>query len=133
MKKITVTVERAKDGTFGAYSKKVAGIYGMGDTAHEAKESAIMSAKIFKEENKPENIPTELQGDYKLLFKFDTESLLNYYKNVFSAPALSRLTGINEKQIHHYATGHRKPLPQTVKKFETALHNLGRELLEIEL
>ncbi|HLR38221.1 MAG TPA: hypothetical protein VK084_09250 [Chitinophagaceae bacterium] len=47
--------------------------------------------------------------------------------------ALSRMTGINEKQIHHYASGIKKPRPQTIKKFETALHRLGEELLTVEL
>lgn len=133
MKKITVILERAGDGTFGAYGEKVPGIYGMGSTAIEAKESAIKSAVIFKAENKPDNVPVALKGEYELVFKWDTESLLNYYKGIFSAPALSRLTGINEKQIHHYATGHRKPRAETAKKFEKALHQLGKELLTVEL
>lgn len=58
---------------------------------------------------------------------------MNYFKGVFKAPALAKLTGINEKQIHHYAKGHRKPRPDMAKKFETALHNLGKELIAAEL
>ncbi|MCO5285230.1 MAG: hypothetical protein M9898_02310 [Chitinophagaceae bacterium] len=133
MKTITVILERASDGTFGAYGESVQGIYGMGATAQEAKKSAVISAEIFKKENKKENLPPELRGAYKLVFKFDTESLLNYYKGVFSAPALSKLTGINEKQIHHYATGLKKPRQAQKEKIQNALHKLGEELLTVEL
>lgn len=133
MKKIKVIIERAGDGTFGAYGETVPGIYGMGDTAEEAKKEAIASAKIFKEENDPKNVPAALRGDYELIFKYDAESLLNYYKGVFNAPAWHRLTGINEKQIHHYATGLKKPRPAQKEKIEKALHQLGKELLAVEL
>ena len=36
--------------------------------------------------------------------------------------ALEKLTGINQKQLHHYATGLRKPREAQRKKIETALH-----------
>lgn len=85
----------------------------------------------MKEDGDP--IPSSFQGKYELTYKFDTLTLLNYYKGIFKAPALAKLTGINEKQIHHYATGHRKPRPEMAKKFETALHELGRELIAVEL
>ena len=48
-------------------------------------------------------------------------------------PALERLTGINQKQLHHYLAGYRKPREPQRKKIENALHNLGRELLAVRL
>lgn len=126
MKTIRIIIERSKD-TFWAYAENAAGVNGVGDTVEKAKKSALEGLEIQKELGNLED------KDYKVIFKFDTESLLNYYKNIFSAPALSRLTGINEKQIHHYASGYRKPRPATVKKFENALHRLGEELLTVEL
>jgi len=53
--------------------------------------------------------------------------------SVFTKPALERLTGINQKQLHHYATGLKKPRPAQRKKIESALHKLGKELLTIQL
>lgn len=133
MGKIRVIIERASDGTFGAYGETVPGIYGMGDTAEKAKKEAVESAEIFKEVNSPENIPKELRGKYELVFKYDVESLLNYYKGIFSGPAWHKMTGINEKQIHHYATGLKKPRPAQKEKIEKALHQLGEELIAVEL
>jgi len=43
------------------------------------------------------------------------------------------MTGINQKQLHHYASGLKKPRQEQRKKIETALHKLGEELLAIEL
>jgi hypothetical protein len=43
------------------------------------------------------------------------------------------MTGINQKQLQHYASGLRKPRTQQMKKIESALHQLGNELLAVEL
>ena len=74
-----------------------------------------------------------MKGKYKLVFRFDTESLLNYYKGVFSNSALERITGINQRQLQHYASGLKKPRTVQLKKIENALHKLGGELLAVEL
>jgi len=68
-----------------------------------------------------------------LVYKFDTQSFLNYYKGIFTNAALERITGINQKQLQHYATGLRTPRPLQAKKIETALHKLGAELMAVEL
>ena len=133
MKKIKVIIERSKEGGYSAYGEKVDGIWGMGDTAQEAKDSALHSLRLFIENNHEKNIPKGLKGQYAIVFKFDTESLLSYYNGVFTNSALERITGINQKQIQHYASGHRKPRPAQTKKIESALHKLGSELLAVEL
>jgi predicted RNase H-like HicB family nuclease len=132
MEKIKVIIEKSKD-SYSAYGEKVEGIWGMGDTVQEAKESALEGLSLFLEYNTPENIPKELKGDYEIVFKFDTESFLKYYKGIFTNAAFERITGINQRQIQHYSTGLKKPRPAQRKKIEAALHQLGSELLAIEL
>jgi predicted RNase H-like HicB family nuclease len=132
MKQIKIIIERSKD-LYSAYAENVEGIYGGGDTVEEAKQSILEAIELLKKYNKKENIPAVLKGEYKLVFKFDTESLLNYYRGVFSNAAFERITGINQKQIQHYSTGLKKPRPSQAKKIETALHKLGNELLAVEL
>jgi hypothetical protein len=46
---------------------------------------------------------------------------------------LERIAGINQKQIQHYSTGHRKPRLAQRRKIEAALHKLGQELIAVEL
>ena len=87
----------------------------------------------MKKYNKPANIPAILKGNYELIYRFDTISLLNYYKKIFTNAALERMTGINQKQIQHYSSGLKKPRAAQTKKIELAFHQLGTELLAVEL
>ncbi len=132
MKKIKIIIERSKD-HYSAYARNVEGIYGAGNTVAEAKQSIFNAIELLKKYNEDNNIPNILKGGYELVFKFDTESLLNYYNGIFSKAALERITGINQKQIQHYSTGLKKPRPTQIKRIETALHKLGAELLAVEL
>jgi len=132
MKIIKVTIERGAD-NYGGYSENVPGIYGAGDTVNEVKQNIMEAIELLKENNSDENIPDELKGEYKLHFHLDLVSLLSYYKGIFTNAALERITGINQKQLQHYSTGLKKPRIQQRKKIENALHNLGEELLSIEL
>lgn len=61
-------------------------------------------------------IPVVFKGAYELIFKYDTKGLLNYYKNIFTKTALHRLTGINSKQLYHYASGVKKPRRAQIEK-----------------
>lgn len=131
-KEIRIVIERSND-SYGSYAENVEGIYGQGNTVEEAKQSALDAIELLKKYNTPENIPAMLKSNYTVVFKFDTESFLNYYKKIFTNAALERLTGINQKQFQHYASGLKKPRPAQVKKIETAIHNLGRELMAVEL
>ena len=63
----------------------------------------------------------------------DVKSLLTIYKGIFSKSGLERLTGINQKQLWHYANGTSQPRRTQVLKLENALHRLGAELLSLHL
>lgn len=131
MKTIKIIIEKSSD-SYGAYAENVNGIYGAGDSAEECRQSILDAIETIKT-LEDEQIPAELKGDYKITYKFDSESFLSYYKGIFTNAALEKMTGINSKQIQHYASGHRKPKEVTIKKFESALHSLGKELLAVEL
>ena len=132
METIKIIIEKTDD-LFSAYAENVEGIYAGGETVEEVKKSVLEAIELLKEYNTDENIPEILKGDYEIVYNFDVESLLNYYKGIMSFSALERLTGVNQKQLQHYSTGYRKPRIGQRKKIETALHKLGSELLAIEL
>lgn len=73
-------------------------------------------------------VPALFAEEYEIEYKWDVESLLDYYKGVLTLSALERITGINQAQLGHYAAGRSRPRKQQVKKIETALHRLGDEL-----
>jgi len=132
IKKIKIIIERSDD-SFSSYAENVPGIYGHGDTVEDAKQSALTGLDLLKKYNNKENLPDILTGNYEILFKFDAESFLSYYKKIFTNAALERMTGINQKQFQHYASGLKKPRQAQVKKIETAIHKLGSELMSVEL
>jgi len=132
METVKIIIEKTAD-MFSAYAENVEGIYAGGDTVHEAKESVLEAIELLKEYNSDENIPEILKGDYEIVYNFDLESLLNYYRGIMPFASLERITGVNQKQLQHYSTGHRKPRVAQRKKIETALHKFGNELLSVEL
>ena len=88
MKTINVIIERANDGTFGAYAENVPGIYGAGDDVKEVKQSILDGIETMKEIG---NFPYK---EYEIKYKFDAESLLQYYKGILGNPAFEKITGI---------------------------------------
>lgn len=118
-----------------AYAPILLGCVSTADTLEEMKKN-IKEAIDFHVETSFENndpIPVVFKGEYQLEFKLSTEALLNAYSNIFTKAALSRITGINERQLWHYASGSRKPRPAQRKRIEDGLHRLGAELLTIEI
>jgi len=131
MKTISIIIEKNNDG-YWAYATNVEGITGAGDTVRACKQDVldcIETMKMFDANNRP----AWLDKEYKLVYKFDTASLFEYYKGIFTLAALERITGINQKQLQHYSTGHRNPRPEQKKKIEKGLHDLAAELAAVEL
>lgn len=132
METIKIIIEKTED-MFSAYAENVEGIYAGGDTVTEVKQSVIESIELLREFNSDENIPEILKGEFEINFSFDLQSLLSYYKGIMSFASLERLTGVNQKQLQHYSTGHRKPRKAQRIKIEAGIHEFGKELLSVEL
>jgi len=115
---------------FGAFATNCPGIYGAGKTVKEAKDNVLEGLKLFIEEKK-DNIPEILKGDYVIEYKLDVPSFLSYYSKIFTKPALERITGINQKQLFHYESGHRNPSEKTIKKMESSIREFSNELNQI--
>jgi len=78
-------------------------------------------------------VPEPFNDEYGFIYRWSTESLFNYFQGIFTNAALQRLTGINQKQLWHYAHGQKEPRAETKEKINKALHKLGEELLIMEL
>ena len=131
MKHIRIIIEKSTDDYFWAYAENE-NITGGGKTPQACKQDildAIETMKSFDENNRP----AWLDGDYEITYKYDVQSMLNNYKGIISNPAFEKLTGINQKLMYQYSAGLKKPRPNQRKKIEHGLHQLGKELLAIEL
>lgn len=81
-----------------------------------------------------ESFPEILAADDLVLsYKFDVQSLLAHYQNIFSFAALQYITGVNQRQLWHYAAGRSKPRPRQAEKIVGALNRLGKELVSLSV
>lgn len=131
---LTVIIEKA-DNNYSAYIDGIDGIITTGNTIDEIKKNMVEAIELYVETCKELDLecPEELEGDYQLNFIMDVKSLLEFYSGIFTKAGLERITGINQKQLWHYASGNRNPRPEQKIKIETALHKLGEDLLSINL
>lgn len=134
MRKVNVIIGRTENN----YMASIEGLDGFACTANtldelkkEVSEGLAFHLEGLQDDNDP--IPEFLTGKFEYEYKWDVQCLLWYYNRVITRSALSRFTGINERQLGHYATGISTPRPAQVKKIEAALHQLGKELQSVSL
>jgi len=126
----TITVNIDWENNYGAYSEKVSGCVATNKTLEGVKQAYIEVLEFHLEGLRAEGdeMPALLQGKYKIDFVLNVRALLHYFEGVLTRSALSRVTGINERQLGHYITGHRKPRPEQRKKIVEGLHRIGKEI-----
>ena len=78
-----------------------------------------------------DSYPEIFDQEYQIVYQFDVQSLLCFYQNIFSFSALQYITGINQKQLGHYAAGRSKPRRKQAEKIVEGLHKLGKELVAL--
>jgi predicted RNase H-like HicB family nuclease len=117
MEKIIIKIGASSD-YYGAYAENCDGIYGAGSTPEAAKADALKGLELFVNSRDKSELPAILQGEYTIVFSYDTQSFMNYYNKLFSNVALERLTGINQKLLHHYSSGLKKPRLRQRKKLK---------------
>ncbi len=134
MNKLKVVIESGEN-NYSAYIEGVGGIGVVGDTIEEIRknmeEAVAFYIDVAKEDGSP--IPEKLQGEYEFEFIMDAKALLNYYDGILGKPALEKLTGINQKQLWHYAMGKRKPRAAQREKIQRAFNRLGEEFSMVRL
>ncbi|MDR2064939.1 MAG: type II toxin-antitoxin system HicB family antitoxin [Prevotellaceae bacterium] len=135
MAKITVEVGKTEN-NYSAHIIVGDGIcVATGKTFNELKEHMqdALDFHLHGMEEDGDDIPVEFSGKYELVYKFNTESILHYYNGIITNAALERLTGINQRQLQRYASGKSNPKSTQIKKIEKALHNLGQDLISVNL
>ena len=133
MNKVNVIVEYS-DKNLSAYIED-APIITTGKDLKEIKENMNEAIELYLEsckEMKIVPVPT-LQGEIQLDYKIDAATFINYYSGIFTKAALSRITGINERQLWHYDAGIHKPRKQQLEKIQNGINALTKELTSISL
>ena len=133
MKTVEVIVEHAGD-NLSAYIEGVP-VITTGNDVKEIEKNMQESVELYLESCREMSIaPVDvLQGEFTLRFKIDAATFINYYSNIFTKAALSRITGINERQLWHYAAGVHKPRKRQLEKIQKGINALTKELSAINL
>ena len=135
MSNIITAIIETSENNYSAYIDGLDGIVATGSTIDGIRCKLAEAIKTYVETCKEVgvDVPEIIAGDYTLEFKMDVKSLLNVYTGIFSKSGLERLTGINQKQLWHYANGISTPRRAQAARIEQALHRLGSELLAVRL
>ena len=78
-----------------------------------------------------DSIPPEYEGEWTLCWHFTVRALLHYTEKLVPKSALAKVTGINQQQLTHYASGYRTPRPAMRQKIIDGLHSIAEQLSAI--
>lgn len=70
-------------------------------------------------------------GDYEIGYVLDAAALLKDAQSYTSMAAISRASGLNQKQLSHYANCVKKPRKEQREKILKGLHIIGSKILEL--
>lgn len=104
------------------------GLLGQGRTVGEAKEDFINSYNEMMELMRDKGIECpELEFE----FLFDTASFLTSLSSTFTMAGLSKITGINRKQLGHYVQGTSKPSAKTATRIQESIISYVNEIAAV--
>jgi len=84
----------------------------------------------MKEDGDP--IPAEFEGenwDYE--WDMSVRALLHYIDGIIPKSAIAKVTGINQQQLTHYASGYRTPRSAMKAKIVNGIHKIAEKLSAI--
>ncbi|RAI95099.1 helix-turn-helix domain-containing protein [Algoriphagus yeomjeoni] len=123
-KKLKMILEKTDTG-FSAFSESYA-IFTTGATIPELLNNALEAVNFyFEEENN--NFNSE-----DLKFEIDFQQFFQYYK-VLNSKFLAEKIGMNPTLLSQYVQGQKKPSDKQTQKILLGIHQIGKELSEINL
>ena len=133
IKKVEVFVEKHQDGTYWGTTQNFIGVVSSyGDTMEELKKNLeeafadnIEIAKELEEDyaNDYENVEFVYQMDLSSFFTLIPELKIS---------SIAKKAGMNESLLRQYKSGITTASQEQTKKIQTAVHDLGRELLAVK-
>lgn len=71
-------------------------------------------------------------GNYELDYELDSAAMLREAERFTTMAAISRVTGINQKLLSHYANALKTPRPAQRQRIVDGLHAIGRQFLAVQ-
>jgi len=115
-----------------AHSKELNGIVLSTHKTLEGVKNELQSALQFHIEGclqDGDKLPQWIStGNYEIGYTMEVSALLHSLDGILTRSAIARVSGINERQIGHYASGHRTPKQPQRKKIINGIHKISQEL-----
>jgi len=127
MRKPKIKVKIIKEDTgYSAYSQLGENLIAtQGETFEELKKMILEAVNLTFEDQSFNYTENELK------FEFELESFFDFYK-VINAKALSERIGMNQSLLSQYIKGIKKPSASQTKRILNGVHQIGRELSEVQ-
>ena len=129
-KTVKAFIEIGKDLDYDIWTDPDAGLsfmlLGIGKTISEAKQDFM---SCFEDMKKCYQEDGRIIEDIEFDFVYEVQSFLKYAP--FPLTWLSNATGINKKQLSHYATEHRNPSRATLEKIQNAVNNFVADFSQV--
>ena len=135
MEKINVNVGKTPKGYSASIDILPGWILGTTGSFAEFRKELQESIAVYLEWAKEDGdeYPSVFDREYEFEYKFNIQSLLCCYDGILSRAAISRVTGINERQLGHYICGRSRPRKAQEMKIVNGFHQLGKELLAVSV
>lgn len=123
-KKVLFVVEKSDVG-YWAYTPGLS-IYTDGDTFNELRYNACEAYNLHLED-------TGVEIDEKnIRLEIDLKQFFQHYR-VINAKFLAKRIGMNESLLSQYVQGRKKPSPKQTRRILLGIHEIGRELSNLNL
>jgi predicted RNase H-like HicB family nuclease len=134
MKQVKVIVEWS-DGNFSAGTGEVNGaVIATGATLEKVKQEFKEAFNLHVKGSLADGdkLPAYIvNGQYGFDFDLQASAMLHLADGLITRSALSRVTGINEKQLSHYLTGHRKARQAQNDKIAVGIKTIEKQIKEL--
>ncbi|MBR4826302.1 MAG: type II toxin-antitoxin system HicB family antitoxin [Bacteroidales bacterium] len=104
-----------------------------GRTLQEVKENIEQALQFhiegMREDGDP--IPEEFNGNWEFEWELTARAMLHYTDGIVPKSALAKVTGINQQQLTHYASGYRVPRETMRQRLVDGLHSIAAMLYVI--
>jgi len=135
MKKITVPIAWSGS-NYCAGTGEVNGVVVATHKTLEGVKKEFASAFAFHIEGSlldGDKLPEYLtSGDYELDFKLEASALIQSLSGVITHSAISKASGINQRQIGHYANGRSNPRVMQRERLIFGIRKIAKELMTVE-
>jgi predicted RNase H-like HicB family nuclease len=131
MKAITATLEKTDTG-YSAFVPELDFCGTVGGTIDEIKNNLIEAISLFFEDapEKLKEFGIDQEGMINFDFRMDISDFFLLH-NPVKQSQIAKKAGINPSLIRQYARGIKHPGIKQARKIEKAIHQLGRELLQV--